>query len=283
MSIKKIKYISIFIFFIIIFFSYCYFENKIIEITKIEIEDSKIPENFNNFKILHISDLHNTQFGENQEYLIKKIKETNPNIIVITGDIVDFNKPNLNISLEFVKKASKICEIYYVPGNHEAALKDNYEYIWKQLSASGAKVLNNEKVELVVDDDKINLIGLKDIGFIKYKGEYQERKFNEILSGLVDNTGKYNILLSHRPNLMNIYEQNNINLVFSGHAHGGQIRIPFVGGLYAPDQGIFPKYTSGLYKINNMNLVISRGLGNSRFPWRINNNPNIVVVTLKNI
>ena len=117
--------------------------------------------------------------------------------------------------------------------------------------------------------------------FLKLTGSTDEEIVATNLNGLTEDLKGYNILLSHRPELIDIYASFNINLVFSGHAHGGQIRIPFIGGIIAPNQGLFPKYTSGLYEVKNTKMVVSRGLGNSAFPIRINNRPEIVVVRFK--
>ena len=273
---SKSKKLITFIVCIICLLTYLQYENKALEITTIEVEDSKIPKSFDNFSIIQISDLHDAEFGENQKNLIERVKEIDPDIIVITGDFIDFSRYNIKNSSNFISGVSDSYNVYYVPGNHEAALKSRYEEVRDNLQKAGATVLDNENYKICKDNKCINLIGIQDISFIENKDE-------NILKNTISelkNESLYNILLSHRPNLWKIYEKAGMDLVLSGHAHGGQIRLPFNNGLYAPDQGVFPQYTSGANKFGNTLVVISRGLGNSRFPFRVNNRPEIVNIIL---
>ena len=268
---------------IVLIIIYLYFENNAIQITNIDVKDPIIPNSFNDFKIVHISDLHNKEFGKNQQNIIAKIKEINPDIIVITGDIIDSYDTNVQISADFINGISKIAPVYYVTGNHESRILDDYVSLKTQIQTAGIHVLENEFITISNGNDKINIIGMNDpsFDFLKLTGSTDEEIVATNLNGLTEDLKGYNILLSHRPELIDIYASFNINLVFSGHAHGGQIRIPFIGGIIAPNQGFFPKYTSGLYEVKNTKMVVSRGLGNSAFPIRINNRPEIVVVRFK--
>ena len=268
---------------IVLIIIYLYFENNAIQITNIDVKDPIIPNSFNDFKIVHISDLHNKEFGKNQQNIIAKIKEINPDIIVITGDIIDSYDTNVQISADFINGISKIAPVYYVTGNHESRILDDYVSLKTQMQTAGIHVLENEFITISNGNDKINIIGMNDpsFDFLKLTGSTDEEIVATNLNGLTEDLKGYNILLSHRPELIDIYASFNINLVFSGHAHGGQIRIPFIGGIIAPNQGFFPKYTSGLYEVKNTKMVVSRGLGNSAFPIRINNRPEIVVVRFK--
>lgn len=268
---------------IVLIIIYLYFENNAIQITNIDVKDPIIPNSFNDFKIVHISDLHNKEFGKNQQNIIAKIKEINPDIIVITGDIIDSYDTNVQISADFINGISKIAPVYYVTGNHESRILDDYVSLKTQMQTAGIHVLENEFITISNGNDKINIIGMNDpsFDFLKLTGSTDEEIVATNLNGLTEDLKGYNILLSHRPELIDIYASFNINLVFSGHAHGGQIRIPFIGGIIAPNQGLFPKYTSGLYEVKNTKMVVSRGLGNSAFPIRINNRPEIVVVRFK--
>ena len=275
---SKSKKLIIFIICIICLLTYLQYENKALEITTIEVEDSKIPKLFDNFSIIQISDLHDAEFGENQKNLIERVKEIDPDIIVITGDFIDFSRYNIKNSSNFISGVSDSYNVYYVPGNHEAALKSRYEEVRDNLQKAGATVLDNENYKICKDNKCINLIGVQDISFIENK---DENILKNTISELKDES-LYNILLSHRPNLWETYEKAGMDLVLSGHAHGGQIRLPFTNGLYAPDQGVFPQYTSGANKFGNTLVVISRGLGNSRFPFRVNNRPEIVNIILHN-
>lgn len=261
---------------------YLYFENNVIQITNIDIKDTNIPDSFNGFTIAHISDLHNKEFGRNQKNLIKKIKEINPDILVITGDIIDSYETRVDVSAKFINSISKILPVYYVPGNHESRILEHYASLKSQMQAVGVHVLENETITISNGNDNINIIGICDPSFdyLRLTGFTDEIIVAENLNDLTENSNSYTILLSHRPELIDTYASFNIDLVFSGHAHGGQIRIPFVGGIIAPNQGLFPKYTSGLHEVKNTKMVVNRGLGNSAFPFRINNRPEIVVATL---
>lgn len=252
-------------------------QNQNIQVNAISIEFETLPEDFVGYKIVQVSDLHNAEFGEKNEDLLKLIKEQNPDIIVVTGDIVDSRRTNVQIARDFVNNAAQIAPVYYVTGNHESRVPvedeiDNVE-LDKNIIALHNKATLIEKGESV-----IQLIGVDDPA---YRAVTDDTKYmNERLERYSDNE-YFKILLSHRPELFDIYTENNMDIVFSGHAHGGQIRLPFIGGIIAPHQGIFPEYDSGLYTSNNTNLVISRGLGDSIIPLRINNPPEIIVVTLE--
>lgn len=260
---------------------FCIWQNNAITTTKIDYSNAKIPEEFNGYRIVHISDLHNKEFGKNQEGLLKKIHAVSPDIIVITGDLIDRRKYDLETAMVFINGAVEIAPVYYVSGNHEA-WSGEYENIRENLKSAGVHILDDTKATLSKGQGKIEILGLSDPDFLttSYLEGTNISKLREHLQLLSDFV--FQILLCHRPELFDIYVKENIDLIFSGHAHGGQFRIPFVGGLVAPDQGLFPKYTSGAYTQNKSTMIVSRGLGNSIIPIRIFNRPEIVVVTLRN-
>lgn len=260
---------------------FCIWQNNAITTTQIDYVSAKIPEEFNGYRIVHISDLHNKQFGRNQERLLNKISAVSPDIIVITGDLIDRRKYDLETAMVFIDGAMKIAPVYYVSGNHEAWSGD-YENISENLRISGVQILDDTKATLIKGNGKIEILGLSDPDFLttSYLEGTNSSKLRGHLERLSDDSA-FQILLCHRPELFDIYVNQNIDLIFSGHAHGGQVRIPFVGGLVAPDQGLFPKYTSGAYTQNQSTMIVSRGLGNSVIPIRIFNRPEIVVVTLR--
>ncbi len=262
---------------------FCIWQNNDITTTKISYNSPKIPKEFNGYKLIHISDLHNKEFGKEQKNLLRKIEKNNPDIILVTGDIIDRRKYNLDVTMMFIDKAITIAPIYYVSGNHEA-WSGEYEIIKQRLISSGVQVLDDYKTNLMKDGATIELIGLSDPDFLtnNYIEGTDSTRLESQLSKLSDKPG-FKILLSHRPELFDIYAKANIDLIFSGHAHGGQFRIPGIGGLVAPDQGLFPKYTSGVHRQEQSSLIVSRGLGNSIVPVRIFNRPEIIVVTLSNL
>ncbi|WP_069681238.1 metallophosphoesterase [Clostridium taeniosporum] len=267
--------------FLISFIFFCIWQNNSITISKYDYVNSKIPHDFNNFTIAHISDLHNKMFGKNQVKLLNKVKSISPDIIVITGDLIDRRKYDLDTAIKFVSGAVKIAPVYYVSGNHEA-WSGKFPLIKEKLMDMGVYILDDKAFKLSKGSGSIHLLGLSDPDFLtsNYMDGTDTSKMGEQLTKWSTDKS-FKILLSHRPELFDLYFQNNIDLIFTGHAHGGQFRIPGIGGVIAPDQGIFPKYTSGSYNKGISTMFVSRGLGNSIFPIRIFNRPEIVQVTLK--
>jgi len=263
-----------------VFICLCFWQTNSIVITYSEYINVKMPPSFEGFKIAHISDLHNKKFGENQEKLLNKVKSVSPEMIVISGDLIDRRKYDLDIAMTFIKGAVDIAPVYYVSGNHEA-WSGKYGSIKEKLTDAGVIVLDNTEFELTKDDDSIQIMGLSDPDFLTsdYMDGTDTREISQQLK-IWSSNENFKILLSHRPELFDLYTENNMDLIFSGHAHGGQFRIPGVGGLIAPDQGFFPEYTSGSYNNGKSTMFVSRGLGNSIIPIRIFNRPEIVVVIL---
>ncbi len=255
--------------------------NKALMVNKVTISSSRIPNSFSNFRIAQVSDLHNAEFGEKNNKLLTMLSENTPDIIVITGDLVDSRHTDIEIALDFAKEAIQIAPIYYVNGNHEARLLQ-YDKLKKELEEIGIVVLEDKAIQLENDGDKVTLVGLSDPDFTVKDDMFGETPamVNSKLKNLVDAENNYTVLLSHRPELFETYVNCNIDLVLTGHAHGGQFRFPLVGGLIAPNQGLFPKYDAGLYTNGNTNMFVSRGIGNSIIPFRFNNRPEIVLVEL---
>lgn len=275
---KKSKIIALSLLcFVLVFLGINTYQNQHIQVNEITITSEHLPEDFAGYKIAHISDLHNAEFGEDNEELLSAIKEKNPDIIVITGDIVDSRQTDVQIARDFINSAAEIAPVYYVTGNHESRVGNENNIDSVELDAN-ITILHNKSVILEKGESEIQLIGVDDPDFagVTDSAGYM----NGELSEYCDN-GYFKILLSHRPELFDTYAENNMNIVFSGHAHGGQVRLPFIGGVIAPHQGLFPKYDSGLYTESNTNMVVSRGIGDSILPLRINNPPEIIIVTLE--
>ena len=257
--------------------------NKALMITEITVNSQKLPENFEGFKIAHVSDLHNDEFGKDNEKLISLIENSAPDIIAITGDIFDCHHTDVDVAIEFAEKAVRIAPCYYVAGNHEQRVPDAYEKLIDAFEEIGIVVLDNKAVTVERAGQSINVLGVSDPGFeTDYLFGDTEGVLNHYLSELMTDKESFNLLLSHRPELFELYERHDVDLVLTGHAHGGQFRLPFVGGLYAPNQWLFPEYDAGLYTEDNTNMIVSRGIGNSLFPFRFNNRPEVVLVTLEN-
>jgi len=278
------KNLLIVIFLVVILLLFCSWQNNSIVISHYEYAGDKVDSALNGLHIVHLSDLHNKEFHGR---LAAAIKEQQPDFIVITGDLIDRNCTNLDIALDLVKEAVSLAPVYFVSGNHEEQ-SNMYPELQSRLKACGVIILDNEANIVEFRGGNFNFIGLVDPQSYKnklsnpYGTEEQGKIIKEIIkANRVED--KFNILLAHRPEFFEVYAECGIDLVFTGHAHGGQIRLPMIGGLVAPGQGFLPKYTSGLHTMGNTAMVISRGLGNSIFPQRIFNRPELVVVTLKRI
>ena len=255
--------------------------NSALMISITTVSSSRIPSAFDGFQIAQVSDLHNAVFGEDNAELLQILSECEPNIIVITGDLVDAEHTDIDVALNFAKEVVQIAGTYYVTGNHEASLPQ-YDELKTGLESIGVAVLEDASMQLEYKGGAITLIGLSDPSFT-----IKEDMFGEVpamvdtkLRGLIGNKDDYTILLLHRPELFETYVNCGVDLVLSGHAHGGQFRLPFIGGLVAPNQGLFPQYDAGLYTKGDTNMIVSRGLGNSIIPIRFNNRPEIVLLEL---
>ncbi len=259
---------------------FLFLQNNLISITEVKITSSKIPSSFKGYKILQISDLHNKKFGDNQDVLIQKIKSIDPDIIAITGDLIDSKSYDAEVSMQLIREMVKKYPVYFVTGNHEQ-WSGKYNSLEKELKKYGVNVLRNEHVGIRKGEQEINLLGIDDPEFGTGNRDEGNIIIDEIKKAKIEmQPDRYNVLLSHRPEFIKEYTNERLDLVLSGHAHGGQVRLPFIGGLVAPNQGVLPKYTAGLYVEQNTSMVVSRGLGNSIIPQRILNRPEIVVVQL---
>ncbi len=271
---------------------FLYLSNKWITITEYHYRNRKVPKTFDGYKILQVSDLQSGYFGKNQSSLIKKTKSTNPDVIFFTGDLVDRNKTDLQASMSAMKQLVEVAPVFYVSGNHELAIEEKLNHFYDELKSAGVQFLFDQTAEIQVDDEKINLMGISDETLCRCKLGVRRRDTAinpEPLKSMIEELTEQisvehlNLLLSHEPQFFEYYVHEKVDLVFTGHAHGGQIRLPFTDGLFAPGQGILPKYTSGIRKKENTTMVINRGLGNSVFPFRIFNRPELVLVTIENV
>lgn len=240
---------------LILAYAFFFLENRHFVTCRTVIPHQKVQ---NRFTIVQVSDLHDARFGKDQKTLLASIRECCPDMIVVTGDL--FNRRNRKAyrnALCFAENAVKISPVYFVEGNHECALEEVGKQNIEAIRKLGVHVLYNESV----DYGSVRLIGLKQFAS------------KEDLSDLLDRN-RLNVVLAHRPELFPKYAETDADVILSGHAHGGQIRM-FGVGMYAPQQGLFPKYTSGLYEKNGTKMFVSRGLGNTiPFP-RVFNTPEL--------
>lgn len=260
-----------------------------LRIKNYKVESSRIPSSFQGFRILHLSDLHGKELGSGNASLIKNIKMIAPDIIVMTGDMVNGKERDFCAFLKVAQAAVAQCPVYYVLGNHEQTQTGaKVKRILTALTEMGISCLVNSWVPLCKGEEQIRLYGMH--FHLRYyydrRHEYEkDAHFTaEDMRGLVGEPDRrcFNILLTHNPLFFRAYKKWGADLTLSGHIHGGIIRIPGVGGLLSPEIKLFPKYDGGMFQENNCFLEVSRGLGNN-FLWRINNPPELPVLELQSI
>lgn len=240
-----------------------------VEVNEWTIHCPDLPSSFDGLRIAQVSDLHNASHWEKA---VDALLEAKPDLIVLTGDLIDSRHTDVDTALRFVRRAMELAPCFYVTGNHESRVIQWHE-LRRGLLDAGVQVLENECSTIERNGACISILGLMDPDF--------GGNMDDALKKLVPEAEDFTILLSHRPERFELYASRNVDLVFSGHAHGGQVRIPFVGGLIAPHQGLFPPYDEGLFQEDGTSMLVSRGVGNSIIPLRINNRPEIVVAVLE--
>ena len=257
--------------------------NTALELNTYTVTSHELPDAFDGYRIAHVSDLHNAEIGGDNEKLLAMLREAEPDIIAITGDLIDSRNTDIGIALAFAEEAVQIAPCYYVTGNHEARVSE-YGELKAGLEAAGVVVLENERVEIERSGETITLLGVDDPSFnTGYLFGDDATVISTKLAEITAEEDGFTVLLSHRPELFDTYVECGMDLVLSGHAHGGQFRLPFVGGLVAPNQGLFPEYDSGLYTEGSTNMIVSRGIGNSILPFRFNNRPEVILIELETV
>lgn len=255
------------------FFGYLLSEQLRLTVSSYYIPLDSVGAAFDGFKIIQISDLHHKSFGKNNSRLLRLMQERCPDIIVITGDLVDERHEGVDYGLDFIEKAAHIAPVFYVTGNHEKALpQSELEYFLAEAVHAGAAVLEDRTALIERFGEKLYISGMSD------RASPEADELKELLSVTKDGIS---VLLAHRPHYTDAYSESGADLVISGHAHGGLVRLPFIGGLIAPGQGLFPRLTSGVHYHDGFVQVISRGLGNSVLPIRFNNTPEVVEIVLR--
>ncbi|SFQ02310.1 hypothetical protein SAMN04488506_0349 [Desemzia incerta] len=254
-----------------------YNENRSLDVDELTIRLPDLPDNLDQLKIVHLSDIHFPKNRIDPDHLIKETQKADPDVIFLTGDLIDRTASIEDVPLaELIQSLSQIAPTYSVSGNHETSSRQLDQ--WNDImTENGAVLLENDIHIATLSGEKVAIMGVKDgnqTSMIPLSEDIRELPV---------------LLLAHHPEFFPSYTTDNPDIqpdvTFSGHAHGGQIRLPFIGGLFAPGQGFFPKYTSGVYSSSqnaDQKLVVSRGIGNSLFPLRINNKPHFIVITLTN-
>lgn len=245
-----------------------------LEISRYEVKSQKLPESFDGFKIVQLSDLHGAEFGEDGMGLVEKVEELEPDIIALTGDFVT-DEGDLAAVEKLAARLVKLCPVYFISGNHEfgSGLAVKVRNI---LERAGVKYLSNEYLTISRGEDEILLGGVEDP--LAYADMLSPDELAQKMNDAAPDAFK--ILLGHRNYWMTEYPELPVDLIFCGHAHGGLIRIPGVGGLIGTDRRLFPDFDAGEYNNGRYTLIVSRGLGNSVSIPRVFNRPEIVCVEL---
>jgi predicted MPP superfamily phosphohydrolase len=259
--------------------------NTWLQSTVYEVRSPRIPPAFDGFCIVQISDLHNSRFGKGQSRLLRRIRRAQPDLITLTGDLAATEWRRDANNLELVSVLPSLAPVYFATGNHDIFTRDLSGMIL-HLEGVGVHVLRNASVPIERGGQTIALAGIDDV--VAFGGDSDSwrgmvsawrQELNTVREGI--DPDRYAVLLSHRPEFIYDYARAGFDLVLAGHAHGGLVRIPFVGPLYAPGQGKLPRYTSGMHVLDGTTLVVSRGLGRGMTPLRFLNRPEVVVVRLR--
>lgn len=256
------------------------YQNQIIAAEDIAIPSERLPAAFNGLRIAVVSDLHGKTFGDGNKTLVSAVKATEPDYIAITGDLADETCTAEQVT-EMVDTAEALCEIaptYYSSGNHEWVMEDPWGF-YSRLEEAGVRVLHNEYEVLERDGQQLVLAGIDDPNG-PWDQKTPETLVNEIRTAYGD---PYILLLAHRNEELHRWAELGVDAVLCGHAHGGVIRLPFVGGLLGTDRQLFPEFTAGLYTEGRTAMVVSRGLGNSGVPFRLFNRPHLPVISLETV
>ena len=276
---KKAKIIlTVFILFILAFCGYIVIGENIIVVTNYNISTDKTDESF---QFVLISDLHNKEFGKNNERLVSKIKEQNPEFIAVVGDLNLKQENNTEVAVNLIKELVKIADVYYTPGNHETS-SAYYSKIISEIEDAGAINLINKSAYRKIGDSNILIGGLKQFPFFEYDMPDYENVERYFFDDFLEKQKEcFSILLCHYPEVyiwkLKDYD---IDLLLCGHTHGGIIRIPFLGGVKTPSQPYFSEYDKGYFESDSAKMIITSGLGNSHNIPRINNFPEICVISV---
>lgn len=274
-----------------------YWNSRIVVHTYTHVTE-EVPQAFDGFRIVQLTDLHSVRSEKQGQLVYDMICGQNPDVICVTGDLVDsryYAKHGVEgeaLTLALMEKLITLAPVYFIYGNHEMILLDDPQNnaFKNALEKLGVQIINNELVSYTkeTDGEFIYIGGIQDpstlykdyrYAFLSNNGERMEAMLDAVTVGVRNE--EFFLLLSHRPEYLEMYDQYPVDLVLTGHAHGGQFRLPFVGGVYAPGQGIFPKYTAGLYETDDLEMYVGTGIGNSVIPVRIFNPPEILTIILE--
>ena len=255
-------------------------ENRTLSVTSYDVTLPHLSAAFDGYRLVQLSDLHATAFGSDQEHLVETVLSLSPQAVLITGDLIDRRRTHterqMQPALTLLTRLSAAVRTLRVDGNHEPMSRVG-ERFRTLANATDAIDVTGRTAVLTSGGDKLTVVGVPDPVTVQKDLDRWSRRMHELCDPL---KGSPRIVLSHRPHLLSHYRTLGEALVLCGHAHGGQWRVPLVGGLFAPDQGILPRHTEGLHRLDDTQILIHRGLGNSGFPFRLGNPPEVVAITL---
>lgn len=269
---------------LIAFIVWMRYELDCLETTYYTVKSERLPENFDGMRFVLLSDLHNKSFGGQNVRLLSAIKRAKPEFILVAGDMVTAKKRDgTKAGLVLMEQLGKEYDVFYARGNHEEKLfemeGEDYE---QKIRKTGVHFLTNESVLLSRGEQAIRITGLSLP--MKYFKKFHQ---TPLISGQVEallgkkKGNRFTILLAHKPAHFSEYVQWGADLVVSGHVHGGVMQLPYLGGVVSPQLELFPKFDAGVFTLGKSTIVISRGLGSHSIPIRMNNRPELVVVTMK--
>ena len=245
-----------------------------LEMTYYQHRTDKVSDNV---RIVHLTDLHNKEFGKDNATLLERVVSLKPDLIVITGDMITMEIHNYEVAVSLCEKLIDIAPTFYSYGNHEYGeiIYAEGNHLISDLKSTGITLLNCESTTIDIKGNEIKIGGM----CTDQAGFYAE-DIQRFLNDFID-PDAFTLLLTHYPNIFeDLMKPFPVDIAFTGHAHGGQVRLPIIGGVFAPDQGIFPKWTEGFLMIDSSMVVINRGLGNIYPIPRINNSAEIVVMDI---
>ncbi|KPH71354.1 metallophosphoesterase [Oceanobacillus caeni] len=265
-------FVSIALFFLLSMIGKIHIDTNTFKLNRISLQSSKLDVG-TEISLLQITDVHSKVFGENNEELIKQIQDLNVDMIVLTGDLIDRKTSDFQDVFHLIDKLVQINpQTYFVTGNHEWDNPRKKEFL-SGLKTRGVTILSNKNIELEKNGSTFHIIGIDDVSTER---ENMEEAFYQV------NDQVYNILLSHSPSVIQKYADLPVDLVLSGHTHGGQVRLPLIGAIVAPDEGLFPHLQKGIYNIkDNSFLYIDSGLGTTALPIRFLNQSQISLITIR--
>ena len=257
--------------------------NSWLQTTTYEVQSPRLPASFDGYRVVQVSDLHNHRFGKHQSWLLSIIRKARPDLIVITGDLTYLGSWAPKEIEDLSTELGAVAPVCFVSGNHDV-ISGDLPKLLEHLARLGVRTLEGESITVRRGIESITVAGIADPRAFHQQGGKCRTvdRWKSALAALRQGLGdRYTVLLSHRPEYFGQYASLGFDLVLAGHAHGGQIRVPLVGALYAPGQGWLPRYTSGTHVRGRTRMIVSRGLGNSWFRIRVFNQPELVVVRLR--